>query len=297
MKNNRLFGIIYILLAKDSVTAKYLADYFEVSLRTIYRDIDTLSSLNIPIYACRGKNGGIGLLNNFKLDKALLTKEEQTEILFSLQSIDELNINDSNLFLKMKTIFESEGEDWFSIDFNTWNNSDLHKDNFEILKKAILNNLVVLFTYFNSYGEVSSRKVEPLKLHFKYNAWYLDAYDIIKKDFRYFKLMRIKDLVLTSESFDRKKIPEVFKKVIPPLITTITLEIESRASYRVYDEFAFSDIKKLDNGNFEVTFSLPENEWLYGYILSFGSDAKVISPERIKNIIKTKLEESLKNYK
>lgn len=108
MKNNRLFGIIYILLSKKMITAKELADYFEVSTRTIYRDVETLSLLDIPIYMSKGKNGGISLLENYKFDKTLLTDDEQKSILFSLQEISGLNINDNSLYEKLKTVFNKE---------------------------------------------------------------------------------------------------------------------------------------------------------------------------------------------
>lgn len=297
MKSNRLFGIIYILLSKDTVTASYLADYFEVSVRTIYRDIDTLSSLNIPIYASKGKNGGISLLDNYKLDKTLLTEEEQKEILFSLQSIDKLNLNDTKLFDKMKTIFSSKEDDWFSVDFNIWDNSDTHKINFETIKKAILKCQVIEFNYSNTYGETSFRVVEPIKLHFKYNAWYLEAFDLTKEDFRVFKLTRIKDINLLPDTFERKEIPKYPEKLKPPKITKVILEIDESATYRVYDEFKEKEITKLDNGNFQVEIELPENEWLYGYILSFGHHAKVIAPNHIKEIIKSEITHSLENYK
>ncbi len=296
MKNNRLFGIIYLLLSHDTMTAKELALYFEVSVRTIYRDIDLLSSLNIPIYASKGKNGGISLLENYKLDKTLLTEEEQKEILFSLQSIDKLKINNSDLFMKMKNMFDTQEDDWFEIDFNIWNNSSLHQTNFTLLKKAIIECHLVEFTYFNSYGETSKRVVEPLKLQFKYNAWYLCAYEKAKDDFRFFKLMRINDLVVKDDCFARRSIPQKPVHVTCPPLIKVVLEINKSASYRVYDEFKTSSITKLNDGNFRVEVELPENDWLYGYILSFGNTAKVIAPTHLKNIILDKLKSSLERY-
>ena len=104
MKNNRLFGIIYLLLSKETMTANELSEYFEVSTRTIYRDIETLSELNIPIYMSKGKNGGIHLLNNYKLDKTLLTDQEQNQILFSLQGVNKLQIDQDHIYEKLKTL-------------------------------------------------------------------------------------------------------------------------------------------------------------------------------------------------
>lgn len=296
MKNNRLFGILYLLLAKNKVTAKELADYFEVSIRTIYRDIDILSSLSIPIYASKGKNGGIELLENYKFDKSLFTEEEQKEMLFSLQSLEKINIHDNHLLGKMKAIFSTvDEEDWFEIDFNSWENSEVHQYNFDLIKEAILKSRVLEFTYFNSYGKTSKRIVEPLKLSFKYNAWYLVAYDREKEEGRIFKLMRIRELKLLEETFERRKLPKP-EKIEVPMITKLKLEIKSSEAYRVYDEFDESIITKLENGNFLVELELPENAWLYGYLLSFGEGLKVLEPIRIKEIIKEKLEKSLNNY-
>lgn len=297
MKNNRLFGILYLLLSKNKITAKELADYFEVSIRTIYRDIDILSSLSIPIYASKGKNGGIELLEDYKFDKSIFTEEEQKEMLFSLQSLKKVNANDNHLLEKMKTIFSSvEEEEWFEIDFNGWDYSELHQENFNLIKDAILKKRVLEFTYFNSYGETSKRIVEPLKLCFKYNAWYLSAYDRAKEDSRFFKLMRIRNLKLLEDTFERRELPKP-KEVSVPMITKITLEIDSSEAYRVYDEFSDASITKLENGKFLVELELPENDWLYGYLLSFGEHIKILKPTRIRNIIKAKLEKSLKNYK
>lgn len=141
MKNERLFGIVYTLLSEDSVTSKELAERFEVSTRTIYRDIDLLSSFNIPIYASKGKNGGIHLLENYKLDKSLLSKEEQNQILFALQSMKKLGVyeaDDAELSDKMQRIFQSKGKEWISIDFSDWSNRSEQNDFFSIIKQAVL---------------------------------------------------------------------------------------------------------------------------------------------------------------
>lgn len=296
MKNSRLFGIIYILLSKSRVSAKELAKYFEVSVRTIYRDVETLSMLNIPIYMSKGKNGGISLLESYKLDKSLLTEKEQKDILFSLESMEKLNISDNSLFNKVKAIFDRCDSSWFEVDFNVWGDSNIYKNNFEIIKNAIINKKVIKFMYFNTKGENSSRKVLPIKLCFRYNSWYLYGYDSFKDDFRLFKIMRIKDINVLDETLDKVIVTDkiIFEDNTKRI--NLKLEINKNLSYRVYDEFDDNCIKTLDNGNFLVEVNIPENEWLYGYILSFGEYAKVISPNYIKEIIFNKLNKSLKNY-
>lgn len=203
MKSNRLFGILYLLLVKKRITASELADYFEVSVRTIYRDIETLSSYEIPIYMSKGKNGGITLLETYTLDKILLTEKEQKEILFSVQTMDELNCNNNKLLDKMKAIFKNEEENFIDVDFGIWENSLDHQQNFNTIKKAIIEKRKITFTYFNSYGEISDRNVEPLQLQFRYNSWYLLGYDTNKNDYRFFKLMRIDSIMLLEEQFSR----------------------------------------------------------------------------------------------
>ncbi len=296
MKSNRLFGILYLLLVKKRITASELADYFEVSVRTIYRDIETLSSYEIPIYMSKGKNGGITLLETYTLDKILLTEKEQKEILFSVQTMDELNCNNNKLLDKMKAIFKNEEENFIDVDFGIWENSLDHQQNFNTIKKAIIEKRKITFTYFNSYGEISDRNVEPLQLQFRYNSWYLLGYDTNKNDYRFFKLMRIDSIMLLEEQFSRT-IPD--KKIDSESLTNkikITLEIKKELSYRVYDEFDTSSITKLENGDFIVQMEIPLNDWVYGYLLSFGENIKVISPEDVKRIVKEKVEKMIINY-
>lgn len=294
MKNERLFGIIYILLSKGTVTAKELAEYFEVSTRTIYRDIDTLSSLHIPIYMSKGKNGGISLLDNYKLDKMLLTDDEQKDILFSIDAMNKITNN--QLFYKIKTFFDKNETSWFEVNFDTWGDSKLHQNHFESLKQSILQKKVIEFDYVNSSGQKSERTVEPLKLCFQHNAWYLYGYDKDKKDERFFKLMRMKKIVITNETFCREAKKIAINYQDKTNVIHLVLEINKGMAYRVYDEFMETNVEILENGNFIVHVDFPKNEWLYGYILSYGEYAKVIEPLEVKNIIIDKLQKNINNY-
>ncbi len=296
MKNNRLFGIIYILMLKKTVTAKELAERFEVSVRTIYRDIELLSSMNVPVYMTKGKNGGISLLDGYKLDKAMFTEEEQNQILFALQGFNKLSANDIAVFDKMKAVFDKDNKNWIDIDFTVWGKSAVQKSSFETIKQAILQAKKIKFVYFNSYGEKSTRTAEPLQICFKYNAWYLFAYDDHKQDYRMFKLSRIKDIEITERSFDRK-MPEKRQDSSRKVKTiSFVMEVSREMAYRVYDEFEESNIEIMENGNFRISAQYPENDWVYGYILSFGECAKVLYPEALKNIVREKLNKSIKNY-
>lgn len=296
MQVNRLFEIVYILLEKGTVKAKDLADHFGVSVRTIYRDIDILSTANIPIYTNKGKGGGISLLDNFVLDKSLISEEEQNQILFALQSLEKLNVNEENMLLdKMSMLFNKDRRNWIEIDFSNWRNDNAQNDRFNKIKEAILNKKVIEFTYFNTLGEENTRQVEPLQICFKDKSWYVKAYCRSKQDYRIFKISRIKDIKVLDENFERELPVEKVEKHKFKVIS-LKLEISKEMSYRVYDEFEKENISKNENGNFIVNIDYPENEWVYGYILSFGEYAKVLSPKYAKDIIKKRLKKNIKYY-
>lgn len=296
MQVNRLFEIIYILLEKENVTAKELAEHFGVSVRTIYRDIDVLSRSNIPIYTNQGKGGGINLLDNFVLDKSLISEDEQNQILFALQSLEKLNVNNEKMLLdKMSILFNKATRNWIEIDFSSWGTDSTQNERFNKLKEAILNKQVVEITYFNSYGEENIRQVEPLQIWFKDKSWYIKAFCRLKQDYRIFKIARIRDIKILDEHFE-KDLPVEKEEKTKFKVISLKLEISKEMAYRVYDEFEKENINKNENGDFIVEVEYPENEWVYGYILSFGEYVKVLSPEYAKDIIKKRLEKTIKNY-
>lgn len=293
--NNRLFEIVYILMQKKKITAKELADRFEVSTRTIYRDIETLSGANIPIYASKGKDGGIGLLDEYVLNKTILSEEEQNQILFALQGMKKVKGQDEKDILeKLSILFNKKINDWIKIDFSNWGN--IQEERFEIIKSAILNKKLIEFIYYNSNGEESKRSVEPLQIWFKDKSWYLISYCRNKEDYRIFKIARIKEIKILQEHFERELPKEQKEEKYNFKNISLELEISKQMAYRVYDEFENREITKKENGNFIVKVEYPENEWVYSYILSFGEYAKVLKPSYAKNIIKDKLQKTLKNY-
>ena len=298
MQIDRLFQIVLILLNKKTITAKKLSEHFNVSIRTIYRDIEALSFAGIPIYSLRGKNGGIKLLESYVLDKSLLSSKEQNEILYALESLKASNYPDVDEVLKkLNLIFNKSSDYWIEVDFSRYGSND--NTLFNNIKKAILNSQAIKFTYFNTNGETSQRTVNPLKIWFKEKAWYLFAYCQKKNEIRQFKINRIKNLTLTNEYFERRLINyninsndnDISKKIVK-----IIVEVDKSQAYRVYDEFSEKNISKTENGNFKVIMENYENEWLYGYLLSFGEYLKIIAPERIKNILSHKIEQMKKNY-
>ena len=299
MQINRLLEIVYILFEKKIVTAKELSEHFEVSQRTIYRDVEALSAAGIPVYANKGKGGGISLLDNFVIKKSMLSEKEQIDILASLQGMKALNVPDVEPVLKkLAALFDQNCANWIEIDFSRWGSSSDEKEKFNLLKTAIINKNRVEFEYYSSYGEKTNRIIEPLQIMFKGQAWYVYGFCTVKRDYRMFKVTRIKNLVLSNEKFSRN-IPEVIynesHKETNKFIKFV-MKIESSMAYRVYDEFGQGDITKNADGSFIVTVNLPEDEWVYGYAMSFGDYGEVLEPQHVRETIKKRLENNLKKY-
>lgn len=293
MQINRLFEIIYILLSKKNITARELAERFEVSVRTIYRDIDTLSSSGIPIYTSQGKGGGISLLDNYVLDKSLLTEKEQNEILYALQSLSITQFPDTDTVLnKLSNLFNKNKTNWIDVDFSPWDSDEKGKSQFNMIKEAILNLRIIEFNYFSSSGEKCIRQVEPIKLIFKVNAWYLHGFCLTRNAYRTFKITRMSEIIITEDVFPKKdiyKLPENNNSQKTQKWINVTLNISCEGAYRVYDEFDEKDITKNPDGSFTVFTSLPENKWLVRYILSFGADIEVLSPHNIREMVHSEL--------
>lgn len=297
MKINRLFEIVYLLLDKERITAKELAERFEVSTRTIYRDVEDLSAAGIPIYMSKGKNGGISLLPDYVLNKTLLTEEEKIKILSALQSLnalDELSVDDT--LSKLSAFFGDKNQGLYEIDFDDWGR--LIKDQFEKSKQAILSKKLLSFDYLSSLNKHSKRIVEPYKLWFKEKNWYLKAYCLKKKEVRFFRFSRMRNVTIEDVQFTPKNIDLSICPDNQYIRSTIKIlmRVEKEATYRILDEFSEQDIVENQDGSVIVTMNFPEDEWVYGYILSFGSFATVIEPLSIKKIIRQKLEDGLKNY-
>lgn len=284
MQESRLFKIVYHLLGKGKATATELAEKFEVSVRTIYRDIDALSGAGIPIYAESGRNGGIRLMKNFVMDKAVLSEEERQEILAALQSINISHNGGSQTLQKLSAIFDVSSESWLEVDFSRWGNEGTDNEKFELLKSAVIHRKCVKITYANSYGTIAERIVQPLKMSYKSMSWYLKAYCTEKQNYRIFKLTRIIDLEVLADSFRKNSFPELNDKSYQSY-KRIVLRFPQNMSYRVYDEFDNTQVSKMENGDFIVSVKMPEDDWLIGYLLSFGTQVDIIEPAHLKKIV------------
>ncbi|MCL2574793.1 MAG: YafY family transcriptional regulator [Defluviitaleaceae bacterium] len=293
MQINRLFEIVYILINKKQVTANELANHFEVSKRTILRDIDTLATSGIPIYTTQGKGGGIFIQDNFVLNKTFISEKEQNQILFSLQSMSATGLIEADKVLgRLRSLFDNPSKEWIEVDFSRWGHSAKDNIKFEILKNAIINEFAVSFDYLNAYGETKGREVYPLKLSFKSKAWYLQSFCLTENDYRVFKFTRINNMVALDKSFDSNnyEIP----KIEPPEDTSsvcfvaVKLLISPQAKFRIYDEFAESDITVNKDGS--LTLRMAQGQWICDYILSYGTAVEVLEPQHIRDEILARIE-------
>lgn len=295
---DRLFQIVYYLLEKGKSSAPELAKKFEVSTRTIYRDLDAISAAGIPIYATQGKGGGISLLENYVLDKSWFSEKEKEQILMALQGLSSTDgENADELLSKLSALFQIKGTDWIEVDFSDWNKNEADGDLFNDIKKAIFNSHLITFSYFGSDGQRLSRSVKPIKLIFKSRDWYLYGFCLLRNDYRFFKLTRIKDLVISSETFIREvsEPPKAKMDMKNYDTVTVTMKFSPKVAFRVYDEFTDSVTTDQEN-NLYVTASLPDHDILYSYLFTFRENVEVLAPAYVREAVKDKLSSILKIY-
>lgn len=297
MKDNRLFRILYYILEKEKVTANELVDKFEVSVRTIYRDIDSISSVGVPIFTTQGKGGGIKIDNEFILNKSLFDANEKEQIIAALQGLEKTNeAYKSELITKLSALFKIKNSNWIEIDFTSWGSNNTYQDLFNALKTTIINKNIIFFSYNSSKGEKINRKVKPIRLLFKEQDWYLYGFCLLRNDFRYFKLSRMKDLEVLAINYEDNFENVVLKKGLKyENIVNIKLKFDKSVAFRVYDEFNEA-IEEDEKGNLYVEIKIPNNYKLYNYIFSFGSNVEILEPKEIRNQFKNMINEIAKKY-
>lgn len=297
---NRLIGIIYLVMSRGTVTAVELAQRYEVSVRTIYRDVEKLSMAGIPIYTKKGRNGGISLTEQFVLDKMLVTEKEQRQILSALTSMSETGaMDEKEIVRKLGDFFRQEPSNWVAIDLSDW--SGRRKEVFEGIRQSILEHRVLEFDYYGQYGEMRHRSTEPLQLLFKEYTWYLKAYCRDRKAMRMFKVFRMKRVQLTEEEFcqDAGRYLEYEEPAdnTPDKSADITvvLRIDASEAYRIYDRFEEDEIAE-EEGGFLIRMNCMVDDWVYGLILSFGPSAEVLEPVWMRSEVEQRLRRMINKY-
>ncbi|MDE6203679.1 MAG: YafY family transcriptional regulator [Lachnospiraceae bacterium] len=297
MTESRLFKILYYLLDKGYATAPELASRFEVSVRTIYRDIDALSSAGIPIYTETGRKGGVRLLGDFVLDKIIMSRQEKQEILSALQGLSSISGESKEDTLeKLSAFFHIHSVNWLEADFSRWGVESQDNSKFQLLKTAVIHNRCLKILYADSYGKTTKRTIQPLKLFYKSRDWYLKAFCQTKQGFRLFKISRILKWELLEEQFTPVAFPETMDAQ-SDTCRQITLSFPKEIAYRVYDEFDIDQIQLQKDGSLVVSAQMPEDDWLTGFLLSFGTQVEIIEPLSLKNTVTEKVLEMYKKYK
>lgn len=296
MKIDRLLSIVILLMNRPLVQAKELADMFEVSVRTIYRDIDSINGAGIPVVTYQGANGGIGLMEGYRLDRNLLTERELAEIFTALQSVSSYGGSSHNLLMeKISSVIPLSQTDAFRsktsqliVDFSSWGLQGALEDRLNLLKEALEETVAVSFDYVSADGQISHRLIEPYTLVHKGTAWYLYGFCTERQDFRLFKLHRMRTLVKEKQKYNRREIPvqklpwsEEWKKTVNLLPVVLHFSAEGR--HLAEDYFDFEELQPDGSGGYTVKVNYPENSWLYGFLLSFGTLVEVLEPEHIRH--------------
>ncbi|MCL1807980.1 MAG: YafY family transcriptional regulator [Oscillospiraceae bacterium] len=295
MKLNRLLEITNLLLNRRSITAAELAGRFGVSVRTIYRDIDALSVSGIPVITSQGSGGGISLMEDYTVKRAALSDGERNELTFALQALKATKYPQLDALID-KIFTKPAHSDWVTVDFTPWGADPDAHERFTTVKTAILQSRAVWLEYINADNQKSEREVEPLKLIYKGQAWYMWGYCLERVDYRMFRVSRIKKVRLLERVFDRDSV----RVVSPPLENKpsvhLLLVFTEDALSRLYDDYDEEMLTVNEDGTLTLAVDLPEDEWIYSYILSFGSSVCVASPEHIRRGVEERLMKTLAQY-
>jgi predicted DNA-binding transcriptional regulator YafY len=282
MKIERLISMIMILLQRELVSATELATTFEVTTRTIYRDVETLSMANIPIFTIPGRNGGIGLMPTYKVDKKLLTSKDLQNILTALHGVEQLiqspEIKSTMTKIRAMQTEQLNDEMDFSLHFTGWQGTEELKAVAESLQEAIREHVIIKFDYYDANGTHSSRKIEPYHLMYKGERWYLQGYSYEREDFRTFRLARIANLKITNETFHARDY--IVKDQIPkerlPQFYPVRLRGNMRVRDIIIERFGISVITPCDETTYYADLQLPNGENAYRFILQLGANAEMI---------------------
>ena len=285
MRSERLFEIIFILLNQKRTTAQELAKKFAVSIRTVYRDIDILSCAGIPVYTVQGTGGGIFIDEAYTINKSIVTQEEQDKILLALQCLSPIDeVHTESILNRLSAVFQRNA-DWVKVDYSRWENKN-DTSVFDTVKQAILECRALRIEYLSSYGEKTERTIYPLRLLFKSKAWYVESLCTDKNDYRLFRLNRMISVMQTVKTFKRT---ELLNKLADRTdysddltLTNIKLKCTAGIAYRFYDEFPPDLITKNMDESYTLSVCLPIDHWLYGFILSLGTEVEILEPETLK---------------
>ena len=301
MKVDRLISIIMILLDKERVGAQELADIFEVSPRTIYRDIDAINMAGIPVRGASGVGGGFEIMQNYKVDKKVFSTTDLSAILMGLSSLSNMIRGSEliNALAKVKSFIPADQAkdielkaNQIYIDLSPWMGSINIQPYLEIIKTALQESKLVSFDYADRYGNKTARTAEPYQLVLKSSHWYFQGYCHKRNAFRLFRLSRISNLQMNEETFTPREYqkPQLdFADILASMQTKIKIRIHSSVMDRVLDYCTYEDFSPDGNEHYIVNFPFIENEYYYNVLLSFGDKCECLEPLHIRTEMKRRL--------
>ncbi|MDO4168848.1 MAG: YafY family protein [Lachnospiraceae bacterium] len=300
MKIDRQIGILSILLQKDTVTAPYLAEQFEVSRRTINRDIEDLCKAGIPIVTKQGINGGISIMENYKIDRTLLTNAEMKDILAGLRSLD--SVNGTNRYGKLMEKLLTGSSDFMVgnqsvlIDLSSWYKDSLGSK-IELIRASIEKGKELEFIYYSPRGE-SIRCIETYYLIFRWSNWYVWGWCKKREDFRLFKLNRMDEVRISDQTFIKKQapIPDLSDERVFPGGISVKALFEPECKWRLIEEFGSGSFRVQKNGKllFQAEYTNMEN--LITWLLSFREKVELLEPKEVRTEMKSSIERMRKKY-
>lgn len=286
MKIDRLIGILSILLQKEKVTAPYLAERFEVSRRTINRDVEDICKAGIPLVTTRGPGGGIAIQEGYSIDKTLLTSRDMESIFAGLKSLDSVSgtgqyrqLMDKLAAGKQESV---DGDEDIVINLSSWYKDSLAPKT-HLIQEAIRECCLVSFIYYSPAGE-TRRQVEPYQLVFQWSSWYVRGYCCLRKDWRLFKLNRMTELSKTEAHFDKRELPPFDRKPDGPfpICFQVKAVCEPGLRWRLVDEYGPECIQELEDGRLLLKMGHSHKENLFSWVLSMGDAIELLEPEEFR---------------
>ena len=300
MKIDRLIGILSILLQEDKTTAPELAERFEVSRRTINRDIEDLCKAGIPIRTAQGTGGGISIMDGYRMDRTILTSRDMQMILAGLRSLD--SVSGSGYYGQLMEKIQAgssafiTGRDSILIDLSSWYRDSL-APKIETIRDAIGDRHLIRFLYYAPSGE-SERMVEPYYLVFRWSSWYLWSWCTDRKDYRLFKLNRMDRVTETDKEFVCRDapMPDLSTEKIFPGEIKVKALFAPDMKWRLVEEFGPHCFTETDDGRLLFTADYTDMENLVTWLMTFGAKAEVLEPAEARDIIRRNAEETLQLY-
>ena len=303
MKVDRLVSIIMILLDKKRIGAQELADMFEVSPRTIYRDIDTINMAGIPVRSTSGVGGGFEIMQKYKIDRKVFSTADLSAILMGLSSLSNMIRGDElvNALAKVKSFIPADRAkdielkaNQIYIDLSPWMGNRNIQSYLEMIKTALQENKLLSFEYADRHGNKTTRIAEPYQLVLKSSHWYWQGYCHKRNDFRLFKLSRMSNLQIQAVFFtprDYQKPQLDFTDILATLQTPIKLRIHKSVMDRVLDYCSYEQFSPDGDEHYIVSFPFIENEYYYNILFSFGDKCECLEPLHIRTEMKRRIHE------